>query len=90
MEIEFSLFIYFVLLIVIFTQKKKIKYTSFSSFFIAIVFSVIVLLILHPINSEDLDNINSENTLYFTIIGFSGLIFILYSMMMAINDVEKN
>jgi len=90
MEIEFSLLIYFIIIITLFISLKKLNYTTFSAFFIAVVFSVISLLILHPVNSEDLDNINSENSLYFTILGFSGIIFILYSMIMAINDVEVN
>lgn len=90
MEIKLSLIIYSIILVIIFIILRYIKYRSFTSFYIAVVFSVLLLLIIHPINSDGLDTINSENMLYYTIIGFSGLVFILYSMIMAINDKELN
>ena len=90
MEIKLSLIVYAIMLLVIFIVLRYIKYSSFTSFYIAVVFSVLLLLIIHPINSDGLDIINSENILYFTIIGFSGLIFLSYSMMMAINDTKNN
>lgn len=90
MEITISLSIYFIIAVVIFIGLKYLNYRSFTSFYIAIVFSVLILLIIHPINSEGLDTINSENMLYYTIISFSALVFILYSMIMALNDKEVN
>jgi hypothetical protein len=89
MELEYSLIIYFVFLLSLFKFFLYSNYTIFSAFYMAVTFSIIMLLIIHPINSDGLDIINSENILYFTIIGFSGLIFISYSMMMAINDTVK-
>ena len=90
MEITISLSIYFTIAVLIFIGLKYLKYRSFTSFYIAVVFSVLILLIIHPINSEGLDTINSENMLYYTIITFSALVFILYSMIMALNDKEVN
>ena len=90
MELEKSLVIYFIIIISLFKFFLTYNYTAFTSFYMAVTFSVISLLIIHPINSDGLDIINSENILYFTIIGFSGLIFLSYSMMMAINDTKNN
>ena len=88
MEIKLSLIFYAIIFLILFIILRYIKYSSFTSFYIAVVFSVLSLLIIHPINSDGLESINSENMLYYTIIGFSGLVFILYSMIMAINDKE--
>ena len=90
MEIKFSLVIYSIILAALFITMQRIKYSLFTSFYIATILSVLCLLIIHPVNSDGMDTINSENMLYYTIIGFSGIVFILYSMIMAVNDKEVN
>ena len=90
MELEHSLLIYFCVIFFLFRFFIKACYTIFTSFYIASVLSVILLLIIYPINSEGLDIIKSENMLYFTIIIVSGIIFISYSMIMALNDIKTN
>lgn len=89
MRIDFALFITFVIFVIILCGTKKLKYRNFSSFFLAIVCSAVVLWFICPPTSNSMNDINSSTLIYFTYSLIAILLFPIYSFIVALNDKEE-
>ena len=88
MRIDFALFFVFILFVFIICALKKLGYRNFSNFFLSFEISAIVLLLICPPTSNEMNDLNSSTLIYFTVVFISILLFICYAGIMALNDKE--
>lgn len=89
MRLGLSLLLYFIVLVIILSGLSYYRFNYFSAFFLAVFISTLFLLVIHPYNSDDLQDINSETLLYYTLIIIYIFVLFTYSMTMAIHDIKK-
>jgi len=91
MELGVSLLIYLgVLVVLTWIFYKGFKRNLFSSFVLGLVIAMIVLIAIHPPSEEDLNSVNSSTAIYFLVLFGSFLIFFLYLLIAANNDLQKD
>lgn len=91
MELYIALIIYFSILFgLTFTLFKLFGKNFFASFIISIIVAMIVLIAIYPPSQSDLDNMNSSTSIYFLILFGSLLLFFVYGMISAFNDIQVN
>jgi len=91
MELYVALIIYFVILFgsTLFFYKVLRKH-FFASFVISLIMAMIVLIGIYPPSQGSLENMNSSTSIYFLILFGSFLLFFIYGIMSAVNDIQPN
>ena len=91
MELYLALIIYFVSLFVLTIIFYKLAERNlFSSFILALVISLIILICIYPPNREGLSNLTSAPSIYYLILFGTLIIFFIYILIISINDTKKS
>ena len=91
MELYIALVIYFVILFgltIIFY--KILRKNFFASFIISLIVGMVTLVAIYPPSQGSLENNNSSTSIYFLILFGSFLLFFIYGIMSAVNDIQPN
>lgn len=88
MELGIALLIYLGTLVGVTFFLLYLNYTIFASFVLALIFSLILLNILFPVTSNELDDINSLTSLYIFIQIFTLIIFFIYAFITTISETR--
>lgn len=91
MDIRLAVILYFITVCILFFYMRYKLVRSFSSLLIAVVISQVILNILYPPTTENLNTkINSWTSLYFFVQIGGFIVLIAYTIIMAITDQEDS